>query len=231
LLVKAVGLITHGFLVAVGVAAFATLAVGASALFAGAAKKPHMTTVQLSGDPAVVAGIVQGDENRRAVERLRTQLLVDYLFIAFYWLTYLGLAVAIARRGGAGWNVLGLLAALLASGTALLDVTENVRTRGVLALTRPGDQVRRQPVVHLRLTSLAKWAASAATVAVLSLLFLPGRGFVFWLGIAFLAAALVGFAALYWNRLVPLYFFGFCAVGVAVAVSFTFATDQVLQRL
>ena len=53
-------------------------------LFVGAARKPLMTTLQLADGSAVVAGIVQAEQNAVAVERLRRQLLVDYAFIGLY---------------------------------------------------------------------------------------------------------------------------------------------------
>jgi hypothetical protein len=221
--------ISHDLLIAIGISAFLTLAAGLSGLVFGALRAPRMSKLQLSGDPEQVADIVQG--NPRAVRRLQHQLVADYVFIFCYWLTFIGLAVAIARRGGTAYSVVGLIVALAGSLTALLDVVENVRTRGVLALTRPGDQVRRQPVAHLRLSSLAKWGASALTVALLAILFLPGQGRLFWLGFACLAVAAIGLAGLRWNRLIAPFFLGFFALGAVIAVSFTFFADGVLERL
>ena len=210
-------------------AAFLTLAAGLSGMAFGALRRPRLSELQLSGDPMRVKGVVQGDPQR--VRRLEQQLLTDYGFIACYWLTFVGLAIAIARRGGAAYDVAGLLAVVATSATALLDVVENVRTRGLLALDRPSDQVRRQPVVHLRRTALAKWAASAVTLALLAVLFLPGHGLVLVLGAVFLAVAGLGLLAVLWNRLIALYLLGFLVLGGVVAVAFTIVPRDVLDRL
>lgn len=188
-----------------------------------------MLELQLSGDPEQVRNIVQ--HNDRRVAELRRQLLADYVFIAFYWLTFIGLSVAIARRGGFVNEAVGLLAAFAASITALLDAVENLRTRGMLALTRPSDQVRRQPVVHLRRTALTKWGASAVTLAILAVLFLRGDGRLVWLGVAFLVVAALGALGVFWNRLIVPYFLGFFALGAVLAVTLTFFAAGVMERL
>src|SRR4051794_38895102 len=145
-------MVSEALLRTIGIGACLTVLAGLSAVFFGALRRPRMMDIQLATDPAEVKRIVQG--GGRAVERLRRQLLADYAFVVCYWVTFVLIAVAIARSGGALYNILGLLAALGATLAALLDVDENVRTRGMLALTRPGDQVRRQPLDHLRRSSL-----------------------------------------------------------------------------
>lgn len=194
----------------------------------GAWKRPGMLELQLSGDPDKVKQLVT---QPNVVRRLRRQLLADYVFITFYWLTFIGLSIATARREGAWYEAVGLLAAFAASLTAVLDVIENLRSRGMLALTRPSDQVRRQPVVHLRRTSLLKWAASAVTLAVLAVFFLAGHNRIVWLGFAFVAVAAVGAAGIRWNRLLSVFMIGFVALGGVVAVTFTFCAGGVLSRL
>ena len=223
-------MVSEAFLRVIGIWTFATFApVLVEILFAGALRRPGLGDLQLSGSPDRVEAIVQGPPAQ--VERLKRQLLVDYGFIALYWPALVLLAIAIARRGGAGYNLVGLLAALAASATALLDVVENIRTRGLLALTRPRDQVRRQPVVHLRETSRAKWAASSATVALLSVFFLPGNGALRLLGIAFLAVALLGFVSAWKAKLIPAYLFAYLVLGAVLAAWFTVSPGGVLSRL
>jgi hypothetical protein len=220
--------LSEAFLRTIGIGAFLTLAAGLSGIFVGALGRPRLIELQLARDPVRVKAIVQ--ESGR-VKQLRRQLLTDYAFIGFYWLTFAGLAVAIARRGGALYNILGLIAAFSATLTALLDIVENIRTRGMLALTRASDQVRRQPVDHLRRTSLAKWAASAVTVALLAILFLPGEGRVLLLGFAFVAVAALGAVATRWNKLIGIYFSAFFLLGGVLAVSLTVFPGGVLERL
>jgi len=225
----ALRVVTEALLRTIGIGVCLTLAAGLTAVFFGALRRPRMMEIQLATDPERVKTIVRG--GGQAVARLRRQLLADYAFILCYWLTYVTIAVAIARSGGALYDILGLLAAFAASVTALLDLVENVRTRGLLALTRPGDQVRAQPVAHLRRTSLAKWAASAVTLALISALFVPGEGRVFALGIPFLALAAVGLVATRVPRLLNLYFGCVFLLGGLLAVVLTGYPAAVLERL
>jgi hypothetical protein len=222
--------VSEAFLRVIGIWTFATFVpVLVEIAFAGALRRPGLGDLQLSGDPDTVKNIVQGPPAQ--VARLKLQLLVDYAFIALYWPALVLLAIAIVRRGGAGYDVAGLVAALAASATALLDVVENIRTRGLLALTRPRDQVRRQPVVHLRGTSRAKWAASSVTVALLSVFFLPGEGWLLVLGIAFLVVALLGLLGTLKTKLVTAYLLAYLVLGAALATWFTINPDSVLSRL
>jgi hypothetical protein len=220
--------ITTTLLHAIAGVAWATVAVG---LAAGVVAGPNarLLEIQLATDPEQVRRLVQEEPQR--VKRLKRALFLDYGFLALYWLTFLGMAVAISRRDGKLYDLLGVVTALTATATAVLDVVENVRTQGVLSLSRPSDQVRRQPVAHLRRTSLAKWLVSALTLAFLSVLFLPGEGWVLYLGIAFLAVAAFGLQAVLRQSLMSVYFLAFCVIGVTVAVIFTFSTDSVLRHL
>jgi hypothetical protein len=210
------------------VAAWATLALGLATVIVGGLRT-NLLDLQLSGDPELIRRVVQGDARR--VKRHERALLADYGFIVLYWLTFVGLSVAITRRDGWIYDALGLLAVLSATATALLDVAENIRTRGMLALTRPSDQVRLQPVAHLRKTSLAKWAASALTLGLLAALFLPGEDWMFVLGLAYICVGALGLAAVRWNVLVKFFFLLFSVLGVIVAVAFTFFPDSVREQL
>ncbi len=189
-----------------------------------------ISELQLSGNPDHVHTIIQeaGPDGRR---RMKCQLVVDYVFLFLYWLTFVGLAILIARRGGAGYESVAFLSLVAASLTSLLDVLENVRTEGVLALSRPGDQVRLQPVEHLRRTSLFKWAASATTVALLSVAFLPGATSLVLLGAGFLVLAAICLLGLRWNGWIRVYLLLFFALGGVIAVWFTFWSGGVVNRL
>jgi hypothetical protein len=213
----------------VGSAAVLTVVAGIATV-AVAGLGPQLSALQLSGDPERVRQIVQQGP-AGANERMKRQLLLDYGFIACYWLTFVALAILLARRGGAGYRIAAFLAVLAATATALLDLVENVRTTGVLALSRPGDQVRLQPVVHLRRTSLLKWCASASTLTLLSIAFLSGHSRLLLLGLAVLAIAALGFAALWQNRLIQLYMGLFFLLGVVIAVWFTVWPGDVVSHL
>src|SRR5690242_9914189 len=118
-------LITEAFLRFIGIVALCSVGVIVAMLALGAMKRPRMGDLQLSADPDKVKQVVQ---QPAAVSRLRRQLLADYVFITFYWLTFIGLSIATARRHGAWYEAVGVLAAFTASLTAVLDVIENVRT-------------------------------------------------------------------------------------------------------
>lgn len=211
------------------------LAALGSVAVAGASSK--LSELQLSGDPQWVQMFVQGKP--AAVARMKRQLRADYGFIVCYWLAFVALAILLARRGGAGYRIAGFAALLAASTTALLDLLENLRTSGVLALSRPGDQVRLQPVVHLRRTSLLKWGASASTLALLSIAFIPGRSWLLALGITTLVVAAVGFLAQWqnrlitqWqNRLIKVYMGLFLLLAAVIAVWFTGWPGDVVGQL
>jgi hypothetical protein len=220
---------SEGLIRSVGVAAWLTLAWGiAGAVLGGRGSK--IGPLQLSGDPEQVRTVVQGAD-AGGLRKMKRQLAVDYAFLFFYWLTFVGLAIVIARRGGATYKSVAFISILAATLTALLDVLENIRTRGVLALSRPGDQVRLQLVEHLRRTSLLKWFASAATVALLSVAFLPGESRLVGLGIAFLVVAGIGFAGVRWNRLIFPYLGLFFLLGAVITAWFTFWPEDVVAHL
>src|SRR5207253_1928515 len=102
---------------------------------------------------------------------------VDYFFLVAYWAAFVALAVLLTQRGG-WWVALGAAALAAATATAGLDIAENLRTSAVLALHGPGDQLAQSQLDDLRNVSLAKWAASAITLATLAGLFAQRR----WVG-------------------------------------------------
>lgn len=210
-----------------GLAAFLTVALGASTLIAGGWTS-GLATLQLRGDPLAARIVVHDDVQRR---RIRRQLRLDYGFILLYWLTFLGLAVVLARRGSVGYDIAALAAAFAATATALLDVLENVRTSALLGLSRPGDQIRLQPVEHLQRTALVKWLWSAVTIGLLALVFLPGDRWLQLVGLVFLLVAALGAAGTAKRLLLVPYLVAFFALGVTVAVWFTFFPSDVLDRL
>jgi hypothetical protein len=219
--------ISEALLRAVGLAAFLTVALGALSVIAGVISS-GLDVIQLGGDPAKVRTVVHDERKRR---RIRRHLWLDYGFILSYWLTFVGLAVVLARLGGFGYDIAALAAAFAATVTALLDVLEDLRTNALLALARPGDQIRVQPVEHLQRTALAKWLASGVTIALLSLVFVRANDALQLLGIAFLLVAVLAAAAVAKRVLLIPYLLAFFALGLTVAFTFTFYASDVLDRL
>lgn len=150
----------------------------------------QLTKVQLEADPAVVAA-VRSDADKLDAARLALQL--DFALLTLYGLTFVLLGVLIARRGGTWWSIAG--AAVIAGSviTCACDVVENVRTLRVIP-AHGMDAVTQSTLDALQSVSYAKWAASALTVALITLLFV-GRDrarIVRALGFVTGAAAVVG---------------------------------------
>lgn len=192
----------------------------------GALLGGRLAPIQLGRDTAVVDELVGDAARRRA---LRRGLWIDFGFLTAYWLAFVTVAVLLAHRGHWGRWV-GAAALLAATATTLLDATENMRTFGVLARHRSADVLPVMQLRELRRTSLAKWAVSATTVALLATLFLQ-HGWIHWLAVALLALAAIGVAGLVWNPLVQLYMLGVGAASAVIAVVFLGWPDVVLRGL
>jgi hypothetical protein len=160
---------------------------------------------------------------------MRRGLWVDFGFLASYWLAFVGLAILLAHRGTWGY-VVGGAAALAATATALLDVTENARTFGVLARNRAGDVLALPQLEELRRVSLGKWACSALTVALLATTFLH-HSRVLWIAIALIASAAVGLAGLLWHPLLRLFMLVLAVLAGFLAVLFLSSPDTILRGL
>jgi hypothetical protein len=219
--------ISEALLRSVGLVALLAVILGCAAFFAGGLRS-GLFALQLGGEPGQISIIVHDADRRR---RIRRQLWFDYGFIFAYWLTFVGLAVVLARRGSLAYDIVGLAAAFAATATALLDVLENVRTSALLSLSRPGDQIRIQPVEHLQRTALAKWLASAVTIALLALVFLPGDTRLLLLGLGFLLAAPLGAAAMAQRFFLYVYIGLFFVLALIVTFSFIVYPSGVLDRL
>jgi hypothetical protein len=182
--------------------------------------------VQLGTKAKDVQPIVRDAGKRRA---LRRGLWVDYAVLGAYWLAFVAVAVILAHRGGWGRWV-GAVAVLAATGTALLDVTENIRTFGVLARHRTGDVLPVMQLRELRRVSRAKWAASALTFALAAPLFVQ-HGHIVWVAVALLVLALIGLAGLVWRPLLRVFMLADGVLAAALAVLFLVWPHAVLWGL
>jgi hypothetical protein len=182
--------------------------------------------VQLGTEPGKVEAIVRVPGKRRA---LRRGLWVDYAFVGAYWLAFVAVAVVLAHRGGWGRWV-GAIAVLAATATALLDVTENIRTFGVLARHRTGDVLPLMQLRELYRVSRAKWAASALTFALAAPLFVQ-HGRIAWVAVALLVVALIGLAGLLWRPLLRVFMLLDWLLAAAIAVLFLVWPHAVLWGL
>jgi hypothetical protein len=149
-----------------------------------------LTKIQLEADPAVVAA-VRADANTLDASRLA--LYLDFALLALYGLSFVLLGVLLARRGGRWRLIAGASVIAGAIVTCVCDVVENVRTLRLIPADGT-DAVTQSALDALRTVSYAKWAASALTVALITLLFV-GRGrarIVIVLAVVASAAALLG---------------------------------------
>jgi hypothetical protein len=127
-------------------------------------------------------------------DEIRTELHLDFAFIAAYWLIYATTCALFATRtfSGAAW--LGVVAGELATVGALADVSENVNTLRLLERIQ-GTQGDDQPASiarTMRRSSLVKWAALFAATGVLSTMFFERGGWSCLLGGLYAVAAAVG---------------------------------------
>jgi hypothetical protein len=127
----------------------------------------QLTKIQLEADPAVVAA-VRSDANKLDAARLALHL--DFVLLTLYGLTFALLGVLLTRRGGRWWSIAGAAVIAGAVLTGVCDVVENVRTLRLIP-AHGMDAVTQSALDALRNVSYAKWAASALTVALITLLF------------------------------------------------------------
>lgn len=188
------------------------VAIGIVSLRSGSTKA-RLADVQLARDTGDVERLLSDPVRRSAVRRA---IRIDYPFLVAYWLAFTALAVVIVRRGD-GWAAAGVAAIVAALATASLDVTENVRTIGVVDAVGSGRQLAQAQLDSLRHASLLKWSASATTVLLLAALFAQRR-WVAAIAVALVALAAVGFAGLGWHRLIDAYFRGLALLTIFVGL-------------
>jgi hypothetical protein len=192
--------------------------------------------VTAPADAEAMLGERGTDSDRRGA--LREGLNADYVFIAAYWLLFMGTSVLLSQRdltltlGPARFNPsvwLAAAAALCATSAAIFDLVENF----ALARLYDAGEVTKPLLDATSGAGSWKWALSFAAIFLLSFTFLrPGFDAVLVLGILYLLAAVLGWVGLlYAPRLVELVFLIIAAGFVLLAVLFTFRTDLVLRNL
>jgi hypothetical protein len=200
-----------------GLCAFASAVVVFMILRGGA--KARLMDLQLATEPAAARAAIPNDgDPRRGV--LHRVLLLDFAFIVAYWFALGALAILLAQRGD-GFVPLAAVAMLLATGAALLDAIENIRTFGMLTLNREQDQLRPEVLDGVRSASLAKWATGFLATAALSALFWSVHWIAVLAGLLLLAAILGLYAVKAKRR--RLIMTGFVLQGIAlIAVAVVF---------
>lgn len=188
------------------------VAIGLVSLARGS-KKARLGDIQLARDAGEVERLLSDPARRDAVRRA---IGLDYPFLVAYWLAFTALGVVVVRRGD-GWAVAGVAAIVAALATAGLDVTENIRTIGVVDTVGSGRPLAQAQLDALRHASLLKWSASATTVLLLAALFAQRR-WVAAIAVALVALAAIGFAGFVRPRLIEAYFGGLALFTIVVAL-------------
>ncbi|MBV8845392.1 MAG: hypothetical protein JO307_21495 [Bryobacterales bacterium] len=111
---------------------------------------------------------VLGDAPSPDREVMRVKQYIDFGFIASYTALFLVLAWMLSRQGG--WaRVAGTAAIICALATAFFDVTENIAILRILDV--PLRRTTPAMINAIRSASAAKWALSAVTLGLISVLF------------------------------------------------------------
>lgn len=177
-------------------------------------RRARLSCIQLGTDPAEVQQLARDRAVRHAANRA---LEIDYVFLAAYWAAFVALATLLGRRGGP-WIVVAALAAIAATATAALDISENLHTSEVLRLSQAG-ALGKEKLDTLRHISLFKWAASATTVALLACVFAQ-RSWIAVLAALLLAVAGIGFVGLRRHRWIERYLLGVGILTLTIAILF-----------
>ena len=132
-----------------------------------------------------LSGVVTNADRSGVRSKILSDLAWDGLFIAFYLLLYVGIALVMAQRGGA-WRYVAVVAAACAMGAAASDGAENLamarlveRQAAAGAPAPPAAQaaapdaptVAGPNALDVKTPGLRKWVLSFATLALLSLTF------------------------------------------------------------
>ncbi|HEX6040459.1 hypothetical protein [Longimicrobium sp.] len=135
-------------------------------------------------------------EVRRLREWLKTNIRIDYGFIALYWLLFVLIAGVLAQREGRWMPWLGAAAGLAITGAAIADVMENVRmTRVIDTVQLAGNDVAS--------AGFAKWVLSFVAIGLLAFAFVGRHGWIPWIGGVCVLIAVVGLAGLVALRMGP----------------------------
>jgi hypothetical protein len=178
-------------------------------------RRARLDEIQLGTNPADVQAVIRDGSVQQAGRRA---LAIDYFFLTAYWAAFVTLAVLVFHRGGL-WIVPAVAAWITATATAALDVAENLRTTAILNLGRRGAHLERSELDGLRHVSLAKWAASALTVALLSAVYARHGWWSVGAVAVFLLVAIVGLAGLYRHALIQRFLSAVAVISFGTAIA------------
>ncbi|MDQ5839460.1 MAG: hypothetical protein M3379_22000 [Acidobacteriota bacterium] len=205
----------------------------------GGDKDNPVLAMEFMGNEAQVSdflGARDADGDSVMRRKIRRGLAWDNLFIATYWLLFIGLSLLLSRRAWPGRAALWLavFAALCGTGAAISDTVENARTLVLLdaaKVTKPLHQT-------LAMASSEKWLLIGLATLALSFVFLwtgdaksrlvGGLLFLFYLAVG--ALMILGVLAGSKSLITSAFLLYLCGL-IGVAGLFTFGARWVAERL
>lgn len=193
---------------------------------------PQLTKIQLEAEPAAVID-VRMDADKLDASRLALHL--DFLLLVLYGASFVLLGVLLRgrRHRGRWFSIAGAAVVAGAVITCVCDVVENIRTLRLIPADGTGE-ISETALDALRTVSYTKWAASALTVAIITLLFV-GRErsrIIIAMAVVTGAAALLGLIGVAAQSRVTLqiYFAVLAVLLLAVAVVFVLRPRALLHN-
>jgi len=188
----------------------------------------HMPALAITFAPLSDIKGFLGPRDSPMRKQIRKGLNGDYVFIAMYWALFVGMSVLLAGRSHR-WAVLaGVVAAVCATGAAIFDVVENLRTAALVDTI----DIQQLQVSKVAFAGFGKWFLISLSTIVLSLVFVRRD----WLVLLAALYLLIGVTGLYGlllrqPRCVELSF-GLNLIGLpVVAFVFSFFPQKILEHL
>jgi len=146
------------------------------------------------------ANVILGDANSQNRAAMRTQIYIDFVWIACYLGLFLLLADFLGRRQCPWAYYLSWLATIVALGAAAFDVRENL---GMLYLVNH-PEVSQQLLTDLQIrdAAIVKWTLSFVAMALLSIFFFGLDRRLNRVGLFFALTAVAGFIGLWYKPLI-----------------------------
>ena len=188
----------------------------------------HMPALAITFAPLSDIKSFLGPRESPMRQQIRKALNFDYVFIAMYWALFVGMSALLAGRSHK-WAVLaGVVAAVCATGAAIFDVVENVRTAALVDAI----DIQQLQVNKVAFAGFGKWLLISLSTIVLSLVFVR-RDWLLLLAALYLIIGVTGIYGLLLRnpRCVELSF-AVNLVGLpVVGIVFGFFPQKILQQL
>jgi hypothetical protein len=188
----------------------------------------HMPALAITFAPLSDIKGFLGPRDSTMRKQIRKGLNGDYVFIAMYWLLFVGMSALLAGRNHR-WAVLaGIVAAVCATSAAIFDVVENLRTAALVDAI----DIQQWQVSNVAFAGFGKWLLISLATIVLSFVFVR-RDWLVLLAALYLLIGLTGLYGLLLRhpRFVELSF-ALNLVGLpVVAIVFSFFPQKILQQL